>query len=114
MNMVADIDFRLKEAMDIWVEWMHRSDNKSLGFGRCSGVDTSSSVSGWNEFERSVEKDTALNVQAVYEGLPLPQRLAIDHFHLAAVWRSNRSSLEADYTKAMAGMAKGLQKRNIL
>ena len=44
-----------------------------------------------------VENNLAINVQAIYEGLKHPQQLAIDHFHLAAVWRSNRSNLEDDY-----------------
>ena len=113
-QIINDLDYKVKEALTIWSEWMRRGNTKEQGYGRCSGFTTDSSVSGWDDFEMKVENNLAINVQAIYEGLKHPQQLAIDHFHLAAVWRSNRSNLEDDYANALIGMQIGLRRRGLL
>lgn len=115
MNAILiDIDHKIKDALEIWADWQrHGSDNK-LGYGRCVGFEGASNVSGWDDFEHKVDKNMAINVQAIYEGLTQFQQIAIDHFHLSAVWRSNRDSLEEEYSNALMCMEIGLRRRGLI
>ena len=62
-----------------------------------------------------VEKNMAINVQAIYDGLPSLQQLAIDHFHLHAVWRSTRpGALDDAYGNALMAVEIGLRRRGLI
>jgi hypothetical protein len=112
---ITDNEAKVKDALQLWAEWMQQDRlESSLGYGRCVGFDGSGNVSGWDDFERRVEKNMAINVQAIYEGLKHPQQLAIDHFHLAAVWRSNRTNIEDDYASALLAIEIGLRRRGLI
>lgn len=116
MNMpqvIADNERKVKDALEVWAEWV-RSDTIDLGYGKCMGFESGGSVGGWEDFERKVDKNMAINVQAIYDGLPHGQQLALDHFHLSAVWRSNRTNLEDDYSDAVIGIEVGLRKRGLI
>ncbi len=113
-NIITDNEYKVKEAIEIWAEWMKVGDTQRLGYGQCIGFESSSNISGWDDFERKVDKNMAINVQAIYEGLSQSQQLAINHFYLAAVWRSNRSSLEDDYRQALIVIEIGLRRRGLL
>jgi hypothetical protein len=110
----SDAEFKTKEALAVWVNWMQQGDEKRLGYGKCAGFSQVSAVSGWDDFERKVESNLAINVQAIYEGLKISQRLAIDHFHLAAVWLSNRTNIEDDYADALISMQIVLRRRGLI
>lgn len=110
---ITDRDANLKDALVVWVLWMNRDNSKQLGFGNCAGFNTSSR-SSLDDLLSKVDQNMAINVQAIYEGLPHSQQLAIDHFHLAAVWRSNRTNIEDDYANALDGLKKGLVKRGLI
>lgn len=112
-QIITDNERKVKDALEIWANWMQRP-NKGLGYGRCMGFDGVSNTSGWDDFEHKVDKNMAINVQAIYEGLRQPQQIAIDHFHLSAVWRSNRGSLEDDYATALVAMEIGLRRRGMI
>jgi hypothetical protein len=103
----------VKAALDIWAEWMRRNDDR-LGFGSVAVGFNTHSVSGWDDFERRVDKNMAINVMALYEDLTSPQQMAVDHFHLAAVWRPSRFSLEECYAEALAVIEKGLKRRGLI
>jgi len=104
----------VKDALDVWAKWMNRDESDKLGYG-ASGVGFNSrSVSGWDDFARRVDKNMAINVMALYEDLSDTQQMAIDHFHLAAVWRPQRFSLEECYEQALAIIMKGLKRRALI
>lgn len=111
---ISDIDYKVKDAIAVWVEWVQLGDTNKLGFGRCVGFDGASSVSGWDDFERRVDRNMAINVQALYEGLTKSQQVAIDHFHFAAVWISNRTNIEDDYAAAISAITIGLKRRLLI
>lgn len=112
---ISDIDYKVKDAIAVWVEWMQIGDSGKLGFGRCVGFDAAGgNVSGWDDFERRVNKNMAINVQAIYEGLSKSQQIAIDHYHLAAVWISNRTNIEDDYKSAIESLTAGLKRRGLI
>ncbi len=113
-QIITDNEHKVKEALEVWAEWMRRGNEQELGYGRCMGFDGASNVSGWDDFERRVDKNMAINVQALYDGLRQPLQIAIDHFHLSAVWRSNRGSLEDDYADALMQIEYGLRRRGLL
>lgn len=114
VHKIADNEFKVKEALTLWADWMKPDGQKALGYGRCVGFDNGSSTSSWDDFEHSVEKNMVITVQAIYEGLRPPQKLAIDHFHLSAVWKSNRSNIEDDYAEALIAMEIGLRRRFLI
>lgn len=106
---------KVKEALSVWAEWMQGGDEKRLGYGHSVGFNNAShGVSSWDDFERRVEKNLAINVQAIYEGLPHPQQLAIDHFHLSAVWQFNRVRIEDVYADALIAMEVALRRRGLI
>jgi hypothetical protein len=115
VHRINDNEAKVKEALQVWSEWMEQDQTENaLGYGRCVGFDSGGSVSGWDDFERKVDKNMAINVQAIYEGLKHPQQVAIDHFHLAAVWKSNRTNIEDDYAGALVAIEIGLRRRGLI
>lgn len=112
---INDNEFKVKEALQVWTDWMKQDRlESSLGYGRCVGFDGGGNTSSWDDFERKVENNMAINVQAIYEGLKHAQQLAIDHFHLAAVWKSNRTNIENDYSTALLAIEIGLRRRGLI
>ena len=104
----------VKDALNVWARWMKRDDSDRLGYGQAAVGFNTRSVSGWDDFARRVEKNMAINVMALYEDLSSPQQMAVDHFHLAAVWRPQRYSVEECYAQAMAIIEKGLKRRGLI
>lgn len=103
----------VKDALEIWAQWMRRDDS-NRGYGQIGvGFNTKTSYN-WERFERQVNKNMAINVMALYEDLNSPQQMAIDHFHLSAVWRPQRFSLEECYAQALAVIEKGLKRRGLI
>lgn len=116
MNQPAYIEddyYRVKEFLAVWSEWMQRP-TESLGYGRTVGFESGGSVSGWEDFERQVEKNMAINTQAILEGLPLNQQHAVFHFHVAAVITPNRTNIEDDYQDALMALEIALRRRGLL
>lgn len=110
---ITDAQQAVKDALDVWVEWQQKDDSARLGYGHCVGFNTSS-LSGWDDFERRVEKNMAVNVQAIIEGLPNLQQMAIFHFHLAAVWRPQRVNIEECYQGALMAIEVALRRRGLI
>lgn len=117
-QIISDIERKVKDALDVWAEWMEVDEEKNkLGYPSHSLVMLSGGGT-WGSFvedqEEEQENQLARAVYAIYVELPHPQQLAIDHFHLAAVWRSNRTNIEEDYADALMAIQCGLRKRGML
>jgi hypothetical protein len=110
---VTDTEEKVKDALDTWSKWMRRP-NQSMGYGQSVGFESGGSVSGWEDFEQRVEKNMAINVQAIYEGLKHPQQMAIDHFHLSAVWKPQRYRIEDAYADALIAIEIALRRRGLI
>jgi hypothetical protein len=104
----------VKDALEVWARWMQRDDTDKLGYGQVGVGFNTRSVSGWDDFARRVDKNMAINVMALYEDLSSPQQMAVDHFHLAAVWRPQRFDLDECYEQALAVILKGLKRRALI
>jgi len=115
VHRMSDNDAKVKDALHVWAEWMQSDQvEDSLGYGRCVGFASGGSVNGWEDFERKVEKNMAVNMQAIYEGLKHPQQMAIDHFHLSAVWKPQRYSIEDAYAEALIAIEIALRRRGLI
>lgn len=110
---ITDAQQAVKEALAVWVEWMQEDNSQHLGYGRCVGFETKSTYD-WDRFERQVEKNMAVNVQAIIEGLPNLQQMAIYHFHLAAVWHPQRVTIEECYQGALIAIEVALRRRGLI
>jgi hypothetical protein len=110
---IPDTLDRVKAALDCWAEWMER-DNTRLGYGRTQVFSSGGSVSSWEDFERKVETNLAINVNAILEDLPLNQQHAVFHFHVAAVFTPKRTNIEDDYADAIEKITIGLNRRGLL
>jgi len=105
---------KVKDALSVWADWM-RDDNTKLGFPSQSiGISSGGSVSSWEDLELSLDIGIARAVDAILEGVSNSQRLAVHHFHLAAVWRSNRTNIEDDYANALMVIEFGLRRRGLI
>lgn len=115
VHKIVDNEAKVKDALHVWAQWM-KSDRQeqALGYGRCVGFDNGGSTSSWDDFERKVETNMAVNVQAIYEGLKHPQQLAIDHFHLSSVWKPQRYKIEDAYTEALIAIEIALRRRGLI
>lgn len=115
MRKIADSEQKVKDALQVWVDWMRRDRSESeLGFGRCVGFDGGGGTSSWDDFARKVDNNMAINVQAIYDGLTFNQRIAVDHFNLGAVWKSNRFNIEDEYATALIAIEIGLRRRMLI
>jgi hypothetical protein len=112
---IPDTLDRVKEALEIWAEDMKHGGVK-LGFpSRSIGFSSGGSWGhGYDDLEETVDRNTAKAVEAILEGLTISQRLAVHHYHLAAVWTSRRTRLEDDYADAIMAVEIGLRKRGLL
>ena len=115
LTKVADIRQRVITNLEIWAERIKSYDVEAeLGFGKCMGFSDSKSVSGWDDFADSVDNYMADNVQAIYDGLSISHKLAVDNKHLGAVWRSNRQNLDDLYEEALLIFEIALRRRGLL
>ena len=119
MNAPAYIDSslqRVKDALDIWAEWMQQDDTK-LGYPSKSSVIVSGGNS-WGNFcedhEYEVEATMARAVDAILDCMPLNQKDAVFHFHIAAVFTPRRTVIEDDYSDALLSLEVGLRKRGLI
>jgi hypothetical protein len=110
---IPDTLEKVKDALTIWAAWMER-DNTKLGYGHVTGFQSGGSVSSWEDFERKVENNLAINVNAILEDLPLHQQHAVFHFHIAAVFTPRRTRIEDDYADAVDVLAVALNRRGLL
>ena len=115
VHKISDTEAKVKDALHVWAEWM-LNDNveDALGYGRCVGFASGGSVSGWEDFERRVDKNMAENVNGIYEGLKMHQQLAIDHFHLSSVWKPQRYNIEDAYAEALIAIEIALRRRGLV
>ena len=115
-QIITDNERKVKEALEIWAEWMSHDDEK-LGYPSHSLVVLSGGGAWGNYIEdQKVEFDqkTAEAVDALYDSLTTSQRIAIDHFHIAAVWTSNRTNIADDYAHALMRIEIGLRDRGLI
>lgn len=103
---------RIKYYLDIWKDYMLRDDNR-LGYPKKSVYCRSSSLASFEDMADQVDYSDARAVDAIISGLPMSQQIAVNHFHLAAVWRSSRESLEEVYDKALHSIERGLNARGM-
>ena len=109
-----DTDLKVKDILDVWAHWMRIDDNQHLGYSRCMIYHLGGSSLDSDDAELRANKKNAEAAQAVYQGLTLPQKLAINHFHLSAVWKPQRYKIEDAYASAIINMTKGLRRRGLV
>lgn len=110
---VTDTMQRVKEALDVWAAWMLQGDSHKLGYGHVVGFNTNS-LSSWDDFERKVERNLAVNVQAILEGMEERMQCAVFYFHVAAVIKPRRTKVEDDYQDALMQIEVGLRRRGLV
>jgi hypothetical protein len=107
---------KVKDALEVWAEWMQQDDTK-LGYPSKSAVILSGG-GAWGSFgedlEAELDNTMANAVDAIVEGLPLNQKHAVFHFHIAAVFTPRRSVIEHDYEDALMSLEVGLRKRGLV
>lgn len=102
---------RLDALLDVWANWMRRGGLEefhvqAVGFW----------AHGSNDFDSMVERaddNDAIATNAAIGDLPMIEQCAVAHFHLAAVYRSNRESIEVVYMRARLGVSGGLVRRKV-
>lgn len=102
---------RLDWHLDNWARYMREQDVEEL---ECKIVDVYQSGSAdFDTMCDHMERRCAITMEALVTDLPLPQRIAVHHFHLGAVWRMHRVRIEDVYLLARVRLSDGLRARGI-
>ena len=110
-NPSADEHPRLDWHLDNWARYMREQDVEEL---ECKIVDIYQSGSAdFDTMCDHMERRCAIAMEALVNDLPLPERIAVHHFHLGAVWRMHRVKIEDVYLRARAGLSVGLRAKGI-
>jgi hypothetical protein len=109
---IHDDNARVKECLDIWARWWKRGEG-GMGIQGPAGFN-SGGLQSWEELQRSGDNYVAENVNAIYEDLHINHRVAIDQYHIAAVWASKRTCIADDYEAALVIVSKSLRKRGVM
>jgi hypothetical protein len=112
MDAIVDNSRKVKEALDVWAEWMQRNTEK-LGYPSKSILCSNGSTT-FEDMIDVLEDSISEAIDAILDGCTISQRLAVHHFHLAAVWHSNRTTIEDDYADALIKIEIGLRKRGLI
>jgi hypothetical protein len=106
---------KVKDALELWAESVknYNGQERQLGYGRCVGF-ASGGTSSWEDFAAKVDKNMAVNVQAIYDGLEHPQQLAVDYFHLSATIKPQRYKIEDCYADALVVIEIALRRRGLI
>lgn len=110
---------RLDELLRIWERWMHEPTDKVMELGYPAQA-TGCHAEPWGYWEdtsqleeEAMEYAKAEAVGAVIDDLPLPQRMAVYHEHLAAVFTFHRGSLKEHYCAARQALRVVLPARTV-
>lgn len=106
-------DQRVKYYLEIWREWMLHDEHK-LGFPKKSLCMVAGGLSDFEDLADEVDHTNALAMDAIISGLSMSQQIAINHFHLAAVWKSSRQLLEEVYQDALISIERGLNLKGLI
>jgi hypothetical protein len=115
---IPDTLSRVKDALNVWAADQLRDNTRSkLGYPkRATGFAAGSGAWGhWiedNEYES--DKTIAMAVNAILEDMPLHQQHAVFHFHVAAVFKPQRTKIEDDYADAVVVIEIQLNRRGLL
>jgi hypothetical protein len=112
---MTDEDMKVKDALAIWVKYQKFVWLQNLGAKGSSAFKYGSGgITCYDDFEDKVEKNMAINVEAIMDDLSPLQKSAIDHFHLSAVWSSPRVKIEEMYEQALQIIKKALKRRGLI
>lgn len=104
-------DDRLEFHLWNWEQWMHRS-KVDRGYPRKSAGGWTDGNSDFDTMVERVDARCARAVDAIIDGLPSPQRIAVHIRHLAAKW-PGRIDIETEYSGACERIKRELTKRGI-
>lgn len=82
---------KTKDALLLWAEWMGRDSNK-LGYPSKALMLCSGAGSDFDDMAESCDNYLIQCVDTAVDNLPLPQRMAIHHRYLSAVYSFARLS----------------------
>jgi hypothetical protein len=110
---VNDTDQRVMYYLSIWVEYMRRPDS-SLSYPRASCGMSSGGAHSFDDLAGQADNYAARTMEAIIDDLPIPQKLAVHHFNLGAVWRPNRFNLQDEYGNAIAGIGRAIVRKGLV
>jgi hypothetical protein len=109
-----DSDVKVKEALDIWAHYQKHLWVLDLGVRGSSAFNYGGGITCYDDFETKVDKNLAINIEAILGDLSLLQKSAINHFHLSAVWSSQGVKIDDVYEQAIIIIKKALLRRGLL
>jgi hypothetical protein len=109
--MTDELEGRCAWHLANWAQWMRQSALK-LSYPSRAPIIGKSGSSDFDAMVATEDTRCAVAVDAIIDGLPVAERLAVHHVHLAAVWRPG-ADLAGSYAAARDRVALGLTKRGI-
>lgn len=110
---------RVKYYLELWSEW-HKDDHAEIKQLTGNKSQCMSFIQpGAHTFEdmaETAESRAAVIVDSIIEDIqlmPSHQKLAIHHFHLAAVWKPARYDIEDCYQDALESLERGLNLKGL-
>lgn len=108
---------RVKYYLEIWEEWQRNDQaeiNQMMGYPSQCLVMVANGSNTFEEMADDAETRAAKIVDSIIDDeslMTFNEKLAIHHFHLAAVWSSKRVSLEECYQSGLESLEIGLNKK---
>lgn len=113
--MIKDAE-RIKYYLLLWTNWQRSNKseiNTMLGYPSQCLLLVGGGSSSFEDMADDAESRAASIVDSIINDMPTNERIAIHHFNLAAVWRSNRINLEDCYANALELLEAGLNKKGL-
>ena len=110
---MTDISAAVDWALDEWARYM-RHDASKLGFRSAVPVIGISHSSDFDALADAADRESVKATDAVIRGLAHIEQLAIQHVHIAAVFRFKREPVEDIYGRARIGVEAGLRRKGML
>jgi hypothetical protein len=110
---VNDTDQRVMYYLSIWVEYMRRPES-SLSYPRASCGMSSGGAHSFDDLAGQADNYAARTMETIIDDLPIPQKLAVHHFNLGAVWRPSRFNLLDEYRNAILGIGRAIVRKGLV
>lgn len=105
----ADVERHLAN----WSSWM-RTGGGVRGYAHQTPGILTGNLNSWEDLCETCDKAAARATDASIEDLPNLERVAIHHYHLAAVWRFNRETVEIVYDRAVDALSYTLSAKGLV
>jgi hypothetical protein len=110
---MTDSEQRVMYYLSIWGDYMRRPES-SLFFPRTASGVAAGGANSFDDLAGQADNYAARTMETIIDDLEPPQRLAVYHFNLGAVWKPGRFNLADEYRKAIINIGKAIVRKGLV